>query len=181
MSRSHLSKFRGVFFLGCLLIWSLCLATAFSAEFQFDGDVYTLGWKLANPREVKNEYVRSTETVENWQRLITVEQFPANDDAAAFAKVIFNLAQQQEPGETPEVFQKQGQYMLCYFLHDPKLGKTEFIFQRVCKEPEVQGLKVYTFSVHTDSPVPPDRVQEIKSKKLGWLTELSRLHVDLVK
>jgi hypothetical protein len=164
-----------------LLILLLPAATAASTELRFDGDVYTLAWKIANPREVKNEYVRSTETVEHWQRLITVEQFPQNDDAAAFAKAVFNLAEQQEPGQTPEVFQKQGQYVLCYFLNDTKLGKTEFIFQRVCKEPEVQGLKVYTFSFHTDSPVPPERVQEIKSKKLGWLTELSHLRIELVK
>jgi hypothetical protein len=181
MSHSFNSTFRGLFFLGCVLMWFPALTTAFSAEIQFDGDVYTLGWKLANPREVKNEYVRSTETVENWQRLITVQQFPKNDDAAAFAKAVFNLAQKQEPGATPEVFQKQGQYMLCYFLHDTKLAKTEFIFQRVCKEPEVQGLKVYTFSFHTDSPVPAENVEEIKSKKLGWLTELSRLQIELVK
>ena len=181
MSHPNVPKFQGLFSLGCVLIWFSSLATAFSAEVQFDGDAYALDWKLANPREVKNEYVRSTETVENWQRLITVQQFPENQDAAAFAKAVFNLAKQQEPGETPEVFQKQGQYMLCYFLHDTKLGKTEFIFQRVCQEPEVRGLKVYTFSLHTDSPVPPESVQEIKSKKLGWLTELSRLQIDLVK
>jgi hypothetical protein len=181
MSHAYVPKFRGLFFLGCVLIWFLSLAAAFSAELQFDGDVYTLGWKQANPREIKDEYARSNETVEHWQRLVTVQQFPQNDDAAAFAKAVFNLAQKQEPGETPEVFQKQGQYMLCYFLHDAKLGKTEFIFQRVCKEPGVQGLKVYTFSFRTDSPVPPESVQEIKSKKLGWLTELRRLQIDLVK
>jgi hypothetical protein len=172
---------QSLFSLAFVLISFPSVARAASGELQFDGNVYTLGWKLTNPHEVKNEYVRSSETVQNWQRLITVQQFPENQDPAAFAKAVFHLAKQQEPGETPEAFQKQGQYMLCYFLHDTKLGKTEFIFQRVCKEPEVKGLKVYTFSIHTDSPVPPDRVEEIKSKKLGWLTELSHLHIGLVE
>jgi len=164
-----------------VLFFAVTVAVASGAELQFDGDAYALGWKLGTAREVKNEYVRSGETVEDWQRLITVQQFPQNEDPAGFAKTLLNLIKQQAPGETPEVFQKPGQYMLCYFLEDQKLGKTEFIFQRVCKEPDVIGLKVYTFSIHAGRPVTPEDTQEIKSKQRGWLTELSKLHVGLVK
>jgi hypothetical protein len=116
-----------------VLFFAVTVAVASGAVLQFDGDAYALGWKLDTAREVKNEYVRSGETVEDWQRLITVQQFPQNEDPAGFAKTLLNLIKQQAPGETPEVFQKQAQYMLCYFLEDQKLGKTEFIFNASVK------------------------------------------------
>jgi hypothetical protein len=157
------------------------VAIAAEGELRFDGEIYRLAWKLVTSHQVKNEYVRSGETVEHWQRLITVQQFPQNEDPAAFAKTLLNLVEQRMPGEASEILQKQSQFMLCYFLDDATLGKTEFVFQRVCKEPGSAGLKVYTFSIHASAPVTSEEIQEIKSKKLGWLTELSRLHTGMVK
>src|ERR1700730_1714961 len=162
--------------------FGLPVAVAAEGELRFDGDVYTVAWKLANSLEIKNEYVRSGETVERWQRLITVEQFPKNDDPTGFAKTLFNLAKKQMPGEAPEAYDNhQGQYLLCYFLENSALGKTEFIFQRICKEPEAAGLRVYTFSIHADAHLTDERIREIKSQQRKWLTELSQLHTGLVK
>ena len=121
------------------------------------------------------EYVRPTETVDNWTTLVAVRNFPKLNDAAGAAAQLVRTLKASNPDARFQLLVKEDQSeAMVDFITWPKDGAyAEFNVFRYLKQPGYAGLIAYQFACRfTDTG--PDATARIRQDRQRWVEAMSR-------
>jgi hypothetical protein len=120
------------------------------------------------------EYVRPTETVDNWTTLVAVRNFPKLDDPAAVASQLVKTLKESNPEARFQLLVKEDESeAMVDFITWPKDGSyAEFNVFRYLKRPGYAGLVAYQFA-YRFSDTGPEATARIRQDRQRWVEAMS--------
>ncbi len=121
------------------------------------------------------EYVRPTETVDNWTTLVAVRNFPKLDDPAAAAERLVKTLKESNPEARSQMLVKEdgSEAMVDFITWPPDGSYAEFNVFRYLKRPGYAGLIAYQFAYRfTDTG--PQATARIRQDRQRWVETMSR-------
>lgn len=159
-----------------LMVGALLLATApvgaaeavFSAE--FDGETYPSQFASEAPGMKLVEFVRESETIDNWTKLLAVRRLPRLEDPTAAAAELVKRLNESNPLARHRLLTKEGgQEALIDFLTWPEDGSyMEFNVFRYVKAAGASGLISYQFA-YRFSDTSPEAMESFKEQRHHWI------------
>lgn len=149
-------------------------AYAAGSCFKLEHQSYCSAWSAKNASMSKTEYVRSGETVDRWQRMVTILRYnDVHTLAGTTARYMASVKAYMDPGATPQwVTPKKGSHYeeaaTRLILTSPDGSDSEYVVAYFFSDP---GKPAYAIAFSQRLPLPSDAIPT-KAQYGGWLDDM---------
>ena len=157
------------------------LAAPPAGSVQFDGETYVPQYRSDQPEFRLVEFVRPTETVENWTKLFAVRHYPRQQDPRTAVAVFEQMLKQRNPLARSQVLVKGGgsEAMIDFLTWaDPSDGM-EFNIHLYLKQDGLPGLVSYQFAYRIRDPLSLTAT-ELRTMKDHWCQTMREMDLPKV-
>ena len=160
------------------LVGGAVLAVPASAQpsVTFDGERYVQRFDNRRGAIPVVEYVRSSESLQTWTKLVAIRHFANQTDPRAAASTLARLVREQNPNARADVIAKQdGSEAIVDFITFAKGDdRLEFNVHRYRKVEGLPGLVGYQFAWRFRMAELGDATKTVSANRKRWIDEMTR-------
>ena len=150
----------------------VCAAPAAAQSFVvFDGERYEKHFEDRKAQVAVVEYVRASETLQNWTRLAAIRHFPQQKDPKAAAANLAQLVQKHNPQARTQVIGKDdgSEAVVDFITWAPGDDRLEFNVHRYRRIAGTPGLVAYQFAWRFRTGELADATATVRANRARWL------------
>lgn len=129
-------------------LWALVAGAPPGGSVEFDGERYTARFHSYQAELRLVEYVRESETIDNWTKLFAVRNFPQHDNPEAAVAAFERVVKQHNPLARMQTLYKQdgSEAMIDFMTWETGQDQMEFNVHRYLRKPGHPGLISFQFA-----------------------------------
>jgi hypothetical protein len=166
------------------LAWLLGLTCALVAPLThaqtsvtFDGERYVLRGDARRAPIPLVEYVRPSESLQNWTRLVAIRHFAKLDDPRAAAGNLARIVREHNPNARADVIAKDdgSEAIVDFLTWAPGDDRLEFNVHRYRRVEGLPGLVAYQFAWRFRMAELADATKTVSANRKRWIDAMTRV------